>query len=105
MSDSDINFSKLDAVLERFTIEISNECKFRAVNDQSSQAETNIGSSGPVVILRDGEELTIRNPTCPVPTKGRPICASRQKSGFENFLSQKEVQHQKCETVNSWAII
>ena len=47
--------------MERFAIETSNECKFRIVNDQSSQSEINIGSSGSVVVLRDGEELTICN--------------------------------------------
>ena len=40
---SDIHLSKLDVVLERFAVETSNECKFRTVNDQSSQSETNIG--------------------------------------------------------------
>ena len=51
VSDSDIYLSKLDAVLERFAVETSNEFKFRTVNDQSSQSEINVGSSGSVVIL------------------------------------------------------
>ena len=97
VSDSDSHLLKLDAVLEKFAAEISNECKSKAVNDQSSQSETNIGSSGSVVVLRDGEELTVRDPAGPIPTKGRPKGASRLKSGFEDSLSQKEVKHRKCE--------
>ena len=69
----------------------------QVVNDQSSHSETNIGASGSVVILRDGEELTIRDPTDPVPTKGRPKGASRVKSSFEDSLLQKEVKYRKCE--------
>jgi len=80
--DSDIHLSKLDAVLERFVAETSNEFIFRTVNDQSSQSEINVGSSGSVVILRDGEELTIRNLTGPVLIKGRPKDAYKIKSGF-----------------------
>ena len=56
VSDSDIHLLKLDATLERFAAETSNECKSRAVNDQSSQSETNIGSSRSVVVLRDGDD-------------------------------------------------
>ena len=67
------------------------------VNYQSSQSETNIGFSGSVVILRDGEELTIHDSTGPIPTKGRPKGASRLKSDFEDSLTEKEVKHQKCE--------
>ena len=92
MSDLDIHLSKLDAVLERFATETSNKYKSRIVNDQS-QSEANISSSGSVVVLRDGEELTIHDPTGPVPTKGRPKGASRLKSGFEDSLSQEEVKH------------
>ena len=93
MSDLDIHLSKLDAVLERFAAEISNDFKSKTLHDQSSQSETNIGSSRFVVILQDGEELTIRDPTSPVPTKERPKDASRFKSDFEDSLSQKEVKH------------
>ena len=71
MIDSDLHLSKLDVVLERFTEETSNEYKDREVNYQSSQSKTNIGSSGSVVILRDGEELTIRDPIGPVCTNQR----------------------------------
>ena len=42
VSDSDIHLSKLDAVLERFIAETSNEFKSRTINDQSSQSETNV---------------------------------------------------------------
>ena len=97
VADSDIHLSKLDAVLERFAEETSNEYKAWSVNYQSSQSKTNIGSSGSVVILRDGEELTICDPIGPVPTKGRPRAASRLKSDFEDSLSQKEVKHRRCE--------
>ena len=93
VSNSDIHLSKLDAVLERFVAEISNECKSRTVNDQSSQFETNVGFGGLVVVLRDGEELTMRDPTSPVPTKGRPEGASRLNSDFEDSLLQKKVKH------------
>ena len=82
--------------MKRFAAETSNEYKARSVNYQSSLFKTNIGSSGSVVVLRDGEELTIRDPIGPVPTKGRPRGASRFKSGFEDSLSQKEVKHRKC---------
>ena len=95
VSDSDIHLSKLDAVLKRFAAKTSNECKFRTINDQSSQSEININSSGSVVVLRDGEELTVRDPTGLVPTKGRPKGASRLKSDFDDFLSQKEFKYQK----------
>jgi len=87
VSDSGIHLSKLDALLERFVTESSNEWKFRTVNDQSSQSETNVGSSGWVMILRDDEELTIRDPTGLVRTKGRPKGASMLKSNFEDSLS------------------
>jgi len=70
MIDSDIHLSKLDAVSEKFAEEISNEYKVRSVNYYSSQSKTNIGSSGFVIVLRDGEELTIYDPIGPVPTKG-----------------------------------
>ena len=50
------------------------------------------------MILRDDEELTIRDPTGHVPTKGRPKGASRLKSDFEDSLSQKKVKHRKCES-------
>ena len=93
MADSDIHLSKLDAILERFTAEANNEYKSRSVNYKSSQSETNIGSSRSVVVLRDGEELNIRDPIDHVPTKGRPRSASRLKSDFEDSLSQKEVKH------------
>jgi len=53
VADSDIHLSKWDAILERFAAETSNEYKSRSVNYQSSQSETNIGSGGSVVILRD----------------------------------------------------
>ena len=72
VADSDLHLSKLDAVLERFAEETSNEYKIRSVNYQSSQSKTSIGSSGSVVILRDSEELNIRDPIGHVPTKGRP---------------------------------
>ena len=77
---------RLDAVLKRFAKETTSEYKAMSVNYQSSQSKTNIGSSGSVVVLRDGEELTIRDPIGPVPTKGRPRAASRLKSGFEDSL-------------------
>jgi len=87
VSDSDIQLLKLDAVLEIFAVKTSNECKFRTVNDQSLQSEINISSSESVVILWDGEELTICDPIGPVPSKGRPKGASRLKSGFKDSLS------------------
>ena len=70
VADSDIHLSKLDAILESFAAETSNEYKSKSVNYKSSQLETNIGSSGSVVVLRYGEELNIRDPISPVPTKG-----------------------------------
>ena len=51
VADSDIHLSKLDAILERFAVETSNEYKSRSVNYQSSQSETNISFSGSVVVL------------------------------------------------------
>ena len=70
VSDSDIHLSKLDAVLERFVIETSNDFKFRTLNDQSSQSETNVGSIESFVILRDGKKLTIRDPIGPMLPRG-----------------------------------
>ena len=52
VSDSDIHLSKLDAVLKRFVAETSNNENFRIVNDQSSQFETNIRSSGTLVLYQ-----------------------------------------------------
>ena len=83
--------------MEQFAAETSNQYKSRSINYQPSQSETNISSNRFVVILRDGEELTIRNSTGPVPSKGRPKDASRLKSDFEDSQSQKEVKHRKCE--------
>ena len=103
VADSDIHISKLDAFLKRFATEISNEYKSRSVYSQTSQFETNIGSSRSVVVLRYGEELTIRDPTDPVPTKG-PKGASRLKSSFKDSLSQKKSSIKSVKTVNSWAI-
>ena len=82
VADSDIHLSKLDAVLERFAEETTSEYKAMSVNYQSSQSKTTIGSSGSVVVLRDGEELNIRDPIDSVPTKGRPRAASKLKSDF-----------------------
>ena len=62
VTDSDIHLSKLDSVLERFAIETSNDFKFKTLNDQSSQTETNIASKASVVILKDGEEIAIHGP-------------------------------------------
>jgi len=56
VADSDIHLLKLDAVLERFAEETSSEYKSMSTNYQSSQSKTNIGSSGSVVVLRDGQE-------------------------------------------------
>ena len=39
VSDLDIHLSKLNAGLERFAAETSNECKSSTVNDQPSQSE------------------------------------------------------------------
>ena len=97
VSDSDIYLFKLDDVLEGFAIETNKNFKFRTLDDQSSQIGTNIGSSTSVVLLGDGEEITIRDPLGPMATKGRPKSASRIKSGFEDSLSQKEVKQHKYE--------
>ena len=70
VSDSDIYLSKLDAILERFAAETSNDFKSRTLNDQLTKSETNVGSSGSVVELRDGEEINIHNPIGHVATKG-----------------------------------
>ena len=104
VADSDIHLSKLDNFLENFVAENSNEYKSRSVYSQSSQSEINIGSSESVAVLRYGEQLTIPDPTGPVPTKGRPKGAFRLKSGFEDSLSQKKVKYRKCENCQQWAI-
>ena len=96
VSDLDNYFSKLDAVLERFaaeTIMTSNPRHY----DQSSQSETNVDSSGSVVILRNGEKLIIRDLIGPVATNGRSKSASKLKSDFEDSLLQKEVKQCKYE--------
>ena len=71
VSASDIHLSKLDGVLERFVVKTSNDFKFKTLNDQSSQTETNVGSTSLIVVLRNGEELTIHNPLGLMVTKGR----------------------------------
>jgi len=85
--NSDIHIFKLDSVLEGFAIETSNDFKSKIFNDQWSQIETNVGSSSSAVVLRDSEELTIRNPLGPVATKGRPKSTSRVKSEYKDSLS------------------
>ena len=47
--------------------------------------------------MRDGEEITIRDPLGNVVTKRRPKSVSKIKARFENSLSQKEVKQRKCE--------
>ena len=91
VSNSDVHLFKLDGMLERFAIEISNDFKSKTLNDQSSQTETNVDFNSSVMVLRDGEELTIRDLLDPVATKERPKGASRIKSEFEDSLSLKEV--------------
>ena len=56
------------------------------------------------MVLRDGKELTIRDPLGPLATKRRPKSVFRIKSGFEHSLLQKEVKHHNVKTVNNWAI-
>ena len=56
VSDSDIHLFKLDCVLKGFATETSKDFKSKTLNDQSSQSETNVGSSASVVVLRDGEK-------------------------------------------------
>ena len=97
VSDSNIHLSKLDSVLKGFVIETSKDFKSKTLNDQSSHSKTNLGSSASVVVLRDGEEITIRNPLGLMATKGRPKIAFRIKSGFEDSLSQKEIKQRECE--------
>ena len=87
--------------MKRFAEETRNEYKARSVNYQSSKSKTNIGSSGSVVVLRDGEELTIRDPVGPISTKGRPKAASRLKSGFEDSLSPVSYTHLTLPTIYS----
>ena len=83
-------------MLEGFTIETEKEVRTKTVNIQSSQSKSNVGFSSSVVILRDSEEITIRDPFVLAATKGRPKSANRIRSRFEDSLSQKEVKHCKC---------
>ena len=46
VSDSDSHLFKLDGVLKGFARETSNDFKSKTLNTQSSQTETNNGSSG-----------------------------------------------------------
>ena len=71
--DLNIHLFKLDGMLEGFTIEIK-DFKFKTMNVQSLQSESNVGSSASVVVFRDGEEITIRNPFGPATTKGAQKC-------------------------------
>ena len=96
VADSDIHLSKLEAVLERFGEETTSEYRAMSGNYHSSQPKITVGSSGSVVVLRDGEEFNIHDPIGPVTTKGRPRAASRLKSGFEDCIYQKEVKHRRC---------
>jgi len=57
-----IHLSKLDGVLEGFAIETKKDFKFKTLNIQSPQSESNIVPSDSVVVSRDGEEITIRDP-------------------------------------------
>ena len=70
VSDSDIHLSKMDGMLEGFTIE-TKDFKSKIVNVQSSQSESNVGSNVLVMILREGEEITIHDPLGPATSKRR----------------------------------
>ena len=73
--------------------------KAKSLFDQSSQSETNVGSSAFVVVLRDGQEITICDPLGLVATKGKPRNASRMKSEFEDLLSQK---YENCQQLGHY---
>ena len=88
-SDLDIHLFKLDGVLEGFAIETSSNFKSKTLNDQSSQTETNVGSSASVVVLRESEKITIRDPLGPMATKERPKSASSIKLEFEDSLYRR----------------
>ena len=96
ISDSDIHLFKLNDMLKGFTIE-TKDFKSKTLNVQLSQNESNARSSASVVVLRDSEEITIRDSLGPAVKKGRPKSANRIKSKFGDSLSQKEVKHRTCE--------
>ena len=72
VSDSDIHLSKMDGMLEGFTIETEKKVRTKTVHIKSLQSENNVRSSASVMVLRYGEEITIHDPLSPTMIKGRP---------------------------------
>ncbi|XP_020265104.1 uncharacterized protein LOC109840762 [Asparagus officinalis] len=87
--------SMVERMLQDITVSVEKEVKLNDVHIANSQIESQISSNANVV-LRDGEEILIRDPSGPVKTKGRPRGASRYKSGIEESQSKKDVKHRKC---------
>ena len=68
--------AKLEGMLETFSLDSEKELGSKEVRAQVSSVGSQIGSSTPV-ILRDGEEIFVRDPDGPAKTKGRPRMPSR----------------------------
>jgi hypothetical protein len=76
VSESDSYMAKLESVLENLHLEAEKEIKPNEVHIQDSCIGSQVGSNAPV-ILRDGEEIFVRDPDGPAKTKGRPKLPSR----------------------------
>ncbi|XP_020245169.1 protein FAR1-RELATED SEQUENCE 5-like [Asparagus officinalis] len=87
--------SMVERMLQDITISVEKEVKLNEIHIANSQIGSQISSNANVV-LRDGEEILIRDPSGPVKTKGRPRGASRYKSGIEESQSKKDIKHRKC---------
>jgi len=95
VSKSEPLMSKLHNMLDNLILEAKEEVMPKEICARDSDIESQVESSAPVV-LRDGEEIFVRDPNGPVKTKGRPRCPTRLQSGFEASQRNKEIKHRKC---------
>ncbi|XP_020250195.1 protein FAR1-RELATED SEQUENCE 5-like [Asparagus officinalis] len=87
--------SMVERMLQDITLSVEKEVKLNEIHITNSQSGSQISSNANVV-LRDGEEILIRDPSVPIKTKGRLRGASRYKSGIEESQSKKDIKHRKC---------
>ncbi|XP_020262591.1 protein FAR1-RELATED SEQUENCE 5-like [Asparagus officinalis] len=88
--------SKLEQQISNFLAEAREEARLNMSQTLDSQVESHIDSNTHVLILKDGEEIMVRDPLGPVKPKGRPKNSTRTKSGLEESKRQKEVRQRKC---------
>ncbi|XP_020266937.1 uncharacterized protein LOC109842476 [Asparagus officinalis] len=96
MASCSVNaISMVKRMLQDITVSVEKEVMLNEIHIANSQIGSQISSNANVV-LRDAEEILIRDPSGPVKTKGRPRGASRYKSEIEESQSKKDIKHRKC---------